>query len=40
MMQILDGLAGEIESAHRYVVQQRLKRPGARGGASNRPHDN
>lgn len=29
--------SGEIESAHRYVVQQRLKRPGAWCGSSPTP---
>ena len=30
--------SGEIESAHRHVVQQRLKRPGAWGLAANTEH--
>jgi hypothetical protein len=30
--------SGEIESAHRYVVQQRLKRPGAWWRAANAEH--
>ena len=30
--------SGEIDSAHRYVVQQRLKRPGAWWPASNAEH--
>jgi hypothetical protein len=30
--------SGEIESAHRYIVQQRLKRPGAWWRAANAEH--
>jgi len=30
--------SGEIESAHRYIVQQRLKRPGAWWRAANADH--
>ena len=30
--------SGEIESAHRYIVQQRLKRPGALWHAANADH--